>query len=253
MQLEGKTAIITGAARGIGQEHCRAMAAEGANIVAADIGDCDETIAMVEDTGGKAIGVTCNVTSSDDARAMVAAALDAFGRVDTLVNNAAKFSDLGTGVAWDALGEDEWDSVMAVNVKGPWICAKAAVPAMRQTGGGSIINISSCAALFGSPNSMHYVTSKMAIVGLTRSLARALGRDFIRVNAVAPSMVLTKAMMEFYGEGLQKATSAVIKGQALRESLHPEDIAGTIIYLASDASKFVTGQTHMVDGGTVFV
>jgi NAD(P)-dependent dehydrogenase (short-subunit alcohol dehydrogenase family) len=251
MQLDGKVALITGAARGIGQEYARAMAAEGARIVAADITDCDDTIALVEGVGGQAISVRADVTSADDTKAMVQAAVDAFGRLDVLVNNAAKFSDLG-GEGWEALDGDEWDSVMAVNVMGSWLCAKAAVPAMRATGGGSIINISSCAALFGSPNSMHYVTSKMALVGLTRSLARAVGRDFIRVNAVAPTMVLTDAMIDFYGEGLEKATSAVVKSQALRETLRPADIAGTVIYLASDASKFVTGQTHMVDGGTVF-
>lgn len=252
MQLEGKVAIITGAARGIGQEYARAMAIEGAKIVVSDINDCADTVALVEDAGGECVSLSVDVTSVQDTRAMAAAAVDNFGRIDVLVNNAALFAGLNNA-GFEDLDEDEWDATMAVNVKGAWLGAKAVAPGMRQAGGGSIINVSSCAALFGSPNAMHYVTSKMAIIGLTRSLARALGRDHIRVNAVAPSMVLTDAMIGYYGDKLEQATTAVVKGQAIRESLKPADVAGTVIYLASDASKLVTGQTHMIDGGTVFV
>ena len=142
---------------------------------------------------------------------------------------------------------------MAVNVKGIWQCCKACVPAMREAGGGSIVNISSLAATYGMAYAVDYATSKAAVIGLSRSLARELGRDWIRVNAVAPSAVLTEGTDEFMGEKRDGMLAAIAQGQSLKGNLVPGDMTGTIIYLASDASRFVTGQTIMVDGGTVML
>jgi 3-oxoacyl-[acyl-carrier protein] reductase len=142
---------------------------------------------------------------------------------------------------------------MAVNVKGMWQCCKAVHGPMKQAGGGSIINVSSLAATFGLAYALHYTTSKGAVIGLTRGLARELGRDWIRVNAIAPSAVLTEGTQEFMGAKHEKALQVIADSQSLKRNLTVEDLAGTVVYLASDASKFVTGQTIMVDGGTVML
>jgi NAD(P)-dependent dehydrogenase (short-subunit alcohol dehydrogenase family) len=252
MTLDGKVAIVTGAARGLGREYCRRLALEGAAVVAADIRDPRETVGLVTGSGGKAIGVAADIAKMADCSAMAEAALKAFGRIDVLVNNAALYGGLKGGRFTD-LAEAEWDACMAVNVKGMWQCCKAVVGAMRQAGGGSIINISSLAATFGLPFALHYTTSKGAVIGLTRGLARELGRDWIRVNAVAPSAVLTEGTEEFMGAKKERALQVIADGQSLKRNLTVEDLAGTVVYLASDASRFVTGQTIMVDGGTVML
>jgi 3-oxoacyl-[acyl-carrier protein] reductase len=184
--------------------------------------------------------------------ALADAALERHGRIDVLINNAALYGGLKGG-RFEGLDPDEWNRVLAVNVTGVWNCCKAVVGAMREAGGGSIVNISSLAAVHGLPYSLHYATSKAAVIGLTRSLARELGRDWIRVNAVAPSAVMTEGTEEFFGDKLERAKEVIAKGQTLQRNLETGDLAGTIIYLASDASKFVTGQTIMVDGGTVYL
>jgi NAD(P)-dependent dehydrogenase (short-subunit alcohol dehydrogenase family) len=253
MELKGKVAIVTGAARGLGREYCSSFAAAGAAVVAADKRDCSDTVAAVEAAKGKALGVSVDVADMASVQTMADAAVQAFGRIDILVNNAALYGSL-TGGHFDKLDEAEWDACMAVNVKGIWNCCKAVVPVMRKGGeGGSIINISSLAALYGTPYSLHYATSKAAVLGITRSLARELGRDWIRVNTVAPSLVLTDATEESFGEKFERAKKVIASGQALQENLEVKDLAGTILYLASDASRFVTGQTIPVDGGTVFL
>ena len=142
---------------------------------------------------------------------------------------------------------------MAVNVKGIWNCCKAAVPAMRQAGGGSIVNIASLAATYGMPFGLHYTTSKAAVIGLTRGLARELGRDRIRVNALAPSAVLTDGTREFFGDKLDRALEVIKTGQTIQRNLMPADLVGTVLWLVSDASGFVTGQTIAIDGGTVML
>jgi len=183
---------------------------------------------------------------------MAKAALDAFGRIDVLVNNAALYGGLKTG-RFDTLDEQEWNRVMAVNVTGVWNCCKAVVPAMRERRAGSIVNMASVVALYGMPYTLHYTVSKGAVIALTRALARELGGDWIRVNAIAPTAVMTEGTKEFFGERLDKAASGIAKAQALHRNLAPGDISGTVVYLASDASALVTGQTIAVDGGTVFL
>ncbi len=250
MSIQGKVIIITGAARGIGQEYARSFGAAGARIVAADINDCSATVDLVKKGRADAIGVKLDVADGASAMAMAQAATNAFGRVDGLVNNAALYATLRGG-RFDAIAEADWDATMAINVKGIWNCCKAVVPAMRQVGGGSIVNISSLAATYGMPFGLHYTTSKAAVIGLTRGLARELGRDGIRVNALAPGTVLTDATREFFGQKFDKAVERIRTDQTIQRNLMPVDLVGTVMWLLSDASAFVTGQTISVDGGTV--
>src|SRR5947209_862583 len=247
-----KYVAIHGEARGLGQEFAVSLTARGAVIVAGDINDCAETLDLVGKAGREGIGVKLNVTDTNSARAMVEAAVSAFGRLDALINNAALYGALHGG-RFDAIDEAEWDAAMAVNVKGIWNCCKAAVPAMRQAGGGSIVNIASLAATYGMPYGLHYTTSKAAVIGLTRGLARELGRDRIRVNALAPSAVITEGTREFFGDKLDRALDTIKAGQTIQRNLMPSDLVGTVMWLVSDASGFVTGQTIAVDGGTVML
>lgn len=250
MTIQGKVVVVTGAARGIGQEYARSFGAEGARVVVGDIQDCAGTVDLVKQAGGEAIAVHLDVADGASALAMAQAATSTFGRIDGLVNNAALYGTLHGG-RFDTLSEGEWDAAMAVNVKGLWNCCKAVVPVMRQSGGGSIVNISSLAAEYGMPYSLHYTTSKAAVIGLTRGLARELGRDGIRVNAIAPGAVMTEGTREFFGPKLEKALEVIRTGQTIQRTLVPGDLVGTVMWLLSDASAFVTGQTISVDGGTV--
>jgi p-cumic alcohol dehydrogenase len=252
MDVQDKVVAITGAARGLGQEFAKSLAAAGARVIVADLNDCGETLDLVTQTGGNGIAARLDVTDAASCRAMVEAGVSAFGRLDALVNNAALYGALHGG-RFDAIAESEWDAAMAVNVKGVWNCCKAAVPAMRQAGAGSIVNIASLAATYGMPFGLHYTASKAAVIGLTRGLARELGRDRIRVNALAPSAVVTEGTREFFGGRLERALEAIKLGQTIQRNLMPEDLAGTVLWLISDASGFVTGQTIAVDGGTVML
>jgi NAD(P)-dependent dehydrogenase (short-subunit alcohol dehydrogenase family) len=236
-QLTEKVAVITGAARGLGRAYAEAMAREGAAVLACDVNSCEATVAAIVAAGG---------------RAESAVTVSAFGKIDVLVNNAALYGGL-KGARFEQLEEAQWDAVMNINVKGLWQCCKAIVDPMRAAGGGSIINISSLAAVYGLPYGMDYVASKAAVIGMTRAMARELGRDRIRVNAVAPSAVMTEGTEEFFGEKLEKAKQVIAAGQLIQRNLQTEDLTGTIVYLASDSSAFVTGQTHMVDGGSWFL
>jgi len=249
MSVEGKVVLITGAARGLGYEYARALGEAGARIVAGDVADCAAT---AEAAGNGAIAMKLNVADVASADSMAEYAMNAFGRIDALINNAALYGSLRGG-RFNQIAEADWDAAMAVNVKGIWNCCKAVVPAMRQSGGGSIINIASLAATYGMPFALHYTTSKAAVIGLTRGLARELGRDNIRVNAVAPSAVVTEGTAEFFGERLDHGLEMIRMQQTIRRTLEPSDLVGTIAWLISDGSQFVTGQTIAVDGGTVML
>jgi len=250
--LDGKVAIVTGAFRGLGRAYAEALAKEGAAVVCADIRYCDDTVAGIVRAGGKAIAATCDVTNMEQCQAMADLALERYGRIDVLVNNAALYAAMKGG-KFDQLEPAEWQKMLDINVTGMWHCCKAVIGQMREQQSGSIVNISSLAAVYGFPFGVHYAMSKGAVIGMTRAMAREVGRDWIRINAVAPSAVMTEGTKEFFGERLDKAASVIAGGQALNRSLETEDLTGTIVYLASDASKFVTGQTIMVDGGTVFL
>ena len=253
MQLANSVAIVTGAARGLGRAYAEALASEGATIVAADINDCGATVAAIEASGGGAVASTLDVSDSDSCAAMAALAVETYGRIDILINNAALYAGL-RGARFENLDEQQWDQVMQVNIKGTWLTSRAVVGYMRESGnGGSIINIASLAAVFGLPYGLDYVASKAAVIGMTRGMARELGPDHIRVNAVAPSAVMTEGTAEFFGDKFEKAKTVIAANQLIPRNLETADLTGTIIYLASDASRFITGQTHMVDGGSWFL
>jgi 3-oxoacyl-[acyl-carrier protein] reductase len=252
MNFDNKVAVITGAARGLGQEYARHFARRGAKVVACDLRSCDDTQAIVREEGSEALSLKTDVTDAQCAAALAAAAVDTFGGIDILVNNAALYGSL-TFAPFDRLDEGEWDAVMSVNVKGIWQCSKAVVPAMKARSGGSIVNISSLAATYGMPNGLHYTASKAAVIGLTRGLAREVGRFDIRVNAVAPNVVNTDATGEVFGDKRDKIVEVTLSQQAIRRPLETQDIVGAVLFLASDLSKLTTGQTVMVDGGTVML
>ena len=249
MSVANKVVLITGAARGLGFEYARALGEAGALIVAGDVADCTDA---ANAAGNDALAVRLDVADIASADSMVELAMERFGRVDALINNAALYGSLRGG-RFNQIRETDWDAAMTVNVKGIWNCCKAAVPAMRQSGGGSIINIASLAATYGMPFALHYTTSKAAVIGLTRGLARELGRDNIRVNAVAPSAVMTEGTAEFFGEKLDRGLEVIRAGQTIQRTLEPSDLTGTVAWLISDGSSFVTGQTIAVDGGTVLL
>jgi len=248
--LDDKVVIVTGGARGLGRAYCETMAAQGASVVAADVSDTSETVELVTRAGGSALGVALDVTDPASCRAAVTATIERFGRLDGLVNNAALYATLTTA-PFESLPDDEWDDALQVNVTGVFNMCRAAVGPMREAGGGSIVNISSLAAVYGMAKSLHYTTSKAAVIGLSRGLARELGRHWIRVNSVAPSAVHTDATEAFMGENVDRSLEIIASQQALRRTLEPADVAGTIAFLISDASRFITAQTLMVDGGTI--
>jgi 3-oxoacyl-[acyl-carrier protein] reductase len=252
MQLENKVSIVTGAARGLGRAYAEALAGAGSAVLACDVNDCDETVEAIVRGGGKAVSATVDITDMASCTAMADMARQSFGQIDVLVNNAALYGGL-KGARFELLEEAQWDAVMNVNVKGVWNACRAIVQPMRDSGGGSIINIASLAAVYGLPYGLDYVASKAAVIGMTRGMARELGRDRIRVNAVAPSAVMTEGTEEFFGEKLEKAKKVIASGQVIPRNLETSDVTGTVLYLASDASAFVTGQTHMVDGGSWFL
>ena len=247
-----KVVIVTGAARGMGQQFAIDIVAAGGSVIAADRSSCAETLKLLGGDANRAIAVEVDVTDPASTQAMAAAALEAFGRIDGLVNNAALYATLHGG-RFDQIDEGEWDAAMAVNVKGMWNCCKAVVATMREAGSGSIVNISSLAAIYGMPFCLHYTTSKAAVIGLTRGLARELGRQGIRVNAIAPSAVMTEGTREFFGDKHDSALKTIAQGQSIPRNLQPGDVSGTVQWLLSDASQFVTGQTLPVDGGTVLM
>ncbi len=249
--LVGRTAIVTGAARGLGRTYAQKLIEAGMNVVVADKADTKETLDLMYGPG-KALGVALDVADFKSAAAMAERALNAFGRIDVLINNAALYGGLKGGRA-EQIDEAEWDRCMAVNVKGVWNCCRAVIPQMRKQGGGSIVNVASLAAIYGLPYALHYSAAKAAVIGITRALARELGRDWIRVNAIAPTAVLTEGTKEFFGAKYEKGMQTIRDNQSLKRNLTSEDLAGTVLYLAGDASKFVTGQTIMVDGGTHFL
>jgi NAD(P)-dependent dehydrogenase (short-subunit alcohol dehydrogenase family) len=252
MDFTDKVAVVTGAARGLGQEYARQFARRGASVAVNDLRDCGKTLEIIEQEGAVGIATETDVTSADSTRAMAEAVVKAFGRIDILVNNAALYGSL-TFAPFDKLDEEEWDATMNVNVKGIWQCCKAVLPAMKTQKSGSIINISSLAATYGMPNGLHYTSSKAAVIGATRGLARELGRYNIRVNAVAPNVVNTDATAEVFGDKREKILEVTLSQQAIRRPLETQDIVGAVLFLASDYSRLTTGQTIMADGGTVFL
>ena len=249
MRLLDKVAVITGGAAGIGFAYARRFLAEGARVVLADVADA---VAAADKLGAPehVLGLRADVSDAASVAAMVEAAVHRFGRIDVLVNNAALFAAL-TPQPFDEIPEAEWDRVMAVNVKGVWHCARVVAPIMRAQGGGRIVNVASAIVAKGTAMLLHYVTSKGAVVAMTRALARELGPSGITVNAVAPGLVLSDTVQANPAITAFQAT-AVMQARSLRRDAFPDDVEGAVVFLASDDSAFMSGQTLIVDGGSVF-
>lgn len=238
------TAIVTGGARGLGRVYCLALACEGFDIVVADLLDPGEAVEEIEAVGGRAVGCRTDVSSAADTRALAAAAAGEFGTIDVLINNAAYYSQIVRG-PFHAVSQDEWDKTFEVNVRGTWLVCCAVHPYMKEQGSGKIINISSTTCFKGTVGFPHYVASKSAVIGLTRCLAAELGPDGITVNTVSPDLIPNPSLRP----SDQASDRFVVAERPLKRTLAPEDMVGTILYLAGRGSDFVTGQNIVVNGG----
>lgn len=248
-RLKGRVVIVTGGAQGIGAQYAHGLAAEGAAVTVADVLDAAPVAAAIEKAGGRALALKTDVTRPESVQQMVRDTVAKFGQIDVLVNNAALFGNLALK-PFDQIDSAEWDRVMAVNVRGAFECAKAVAPEMRNRKYGKIINIASGTVFKGTPMMLHYVTSKGAIVAMTRCLARELGDDGIRVNTMAPGLTASENVAS--NPAWQGAiTAANIASRAIKREATPEDLVGTLIYLSSAESDFVTGQVIVIDGGSV--
>jgi NAD(P)-dependent dehydrogenase (short-subunit alcohol dehydrogenase family) len=235
--LDGKVAIVTGGAQGIGAAIARGLEAEGAEVVIVDL----------EPPEG---GIQADVSSEEDVERMVGQALERNGRIDVLVNNAGLYASLEMR-AFTEIPLEEWNRVMEVNVASMFLTCRAVVPVMRGQGGGKIVNISSGTPFRGVPFLLHYVTSKGAIVAFTRSLAKELGRDSIHVNCVAPGFTMSEGVKS-HPEVVEALRDVSVAARAIQRDQVPEDVVGAVVFLCSPAADFVTGQTMVIDGGQYF-
>lgn len=249
MRLEGRVAIVTGAAQGIGMAYAVHIAREGAKVVIADILEGSGVQQEIASKGGEALALKIDVSDEKSSREMAQKTVERFGRIDILINNAAIFATIKTKPFYE-ITPQEWDDIMRVNVKGPFLCSKAVYPQMKKQGKGKIINVSSGVFFKGLPLFLHYVTSKGGVIAMTRALAREMGDDNICVNAIAPGYTVTEVMKE---ESIHDEAfiNRVVRSRCFKRHELPEDLMGTIIFLASDESDFITGQTIVVDGGSV--
>jgi len=244
--LTGRVAIVTGAGQGIGRALAHAYGAEGVKTVVADINGANAEQVAHEVGGNSAIGVMTDVSDEASVNALVERTLEAYGRIDILVNAAAIFSTLKMRPFWE-IPVDEWRRVLDVNVTGSYLACRAVAPVMRAAGRGRIVNFGSAAVTMGRPNYTHYTTSKAAIVGMTRSMARELGPDGITVNTILPGATYTEVPRETVTPQQKEAITAL---QCIPRPAAPADLIGTLLFLSSDASAFMTGQSLTVDGGT---
>jgi 3-oxoacyl-[acyl-carrier protein] reductase len=247
--LNGRTVIVTGGGKGIGKVYAQEFAKAGARVVACDIDEAaakSVAEALTED-GLAALGLGTDIANEQSVEAMAKAALDRFGAIDVLVNNASMMSVLPRR-SWLEIPVDEWDRVMAVNLRGTFLCCRAVFPAMKARGRGKIVNISSSRFFEGTPNRLHYTTSKAGVVGFTRALAREVGAFGITVNAVAPGLTASDTQVSSSSGNYLAARGS---GRAIDRVQVPEDLVGAVMFLSSAASDFMTGQTLLVDGGKV--
>jgi NAD(P)-dependent dehydrogenase (short-subunit alcohol dehydrogenase family) len=248
-QLDGRVALVTGGAKSLGRTFCRALAAEGASIIVFDIVDGASVAEQIaKEFGVPALAVSGDVSREDDVIAAVAAAIGQFDRIDILVNNAAYFASSPI-VPHTELAVDEWDKVMAVNLRGPFLMVKHVSPHMSAAGYGKIINIGSATANKGIPNLLAYVSSKAAMFGFTRTLSREVGASGICVNTLSPGLIESESLLE--NPQHLEFQDRVIATRALQRVSVPDDLVGALVFLASPASDFMTGQTIVVDGGSV--
>ena len=253
-RLDGRVAIVTGAADGtraaIGAVYARALATEGASVTAADVTDPSSVVADIEQAGGRALGVIADVSDEAAVASMVERTVAEFGRLDVVVNNAAVGSNIPP-IPIEDMSVAAWDELMAVNVRGPFLCVKAAVPVMRQQGYGKIVNVGSATMFSGLPNRLHYVTAKGAIFAMTRALAAELGPYGIRVNTIAYGLIanpVTEAELAAHPE----KRAAILGARALGGDVGTGDLVGMLVHPASGESDAMTGQCLVIDGGDVF-
>ena len=239
-----QTAIVTGGARGLGRAYCLALAGAGFDVVVADVLDGQGVVDEIEAAGGKAISCLADISSAADNDALAAAAADAFGTIDVLINNAAYYSAITRG-PFNEVSQQEWDRTFEINVRGAWLTCCAVYPHMQKQGSGKIINISSTTCFKGTVGFPHYVASKSAIIGFTRCLAQELGPDGITANTVSPGLIPDPSLRP--SDTL--SDQFVVAGRAIKRTQVPEDMIGTILYLAGRGSDFVTGQNIVVNGG----
>lgn len=249
--MADRVVIVTGGGQGLGRAFARRFAAEGVKALVADIrADAAEAVAQeIAEDGGTAEAMAVDVTDEASTEAMCAAALSAFGRIDILVNNASIFSTL-TMRPFFEIPADEWRRVVDVNLTGVYLASKAAVPTMQRAERGSIVNIASAVVPMGRPNYLHYVSSKAGVIGLTRGMARELGAWNITVNAILPGATDTEIDRETVSP---EQRQALIASRSIQRAGTPDDLSGVVRFFASDESRFVTGQSLVVDGGTVFL
>ena len=251
-RLAGRTAIVTGGAKGIGRHYSEALAAEGARVMIADIADGRELAAEIAAKHGanSVISAIADVSDEGAVKALVGETMARFGKVDVLVNNAALYAPLQETKCTEIEAE-LWAKVMAVNLRGPFLMVKHVAPHMTAQGYGKIINIGSGTAFRGIPWMLHYVTTKGGIMAMTRALARELGEHGIRVNTLAPGFTLSDTVMSEIPGLVETARDRAIQSRSLRRDEHPQDLLGALVFLASADSDFITGQTIAVDGGNV--
>jgi 3-oxoacyl-[acyl-carrier protein] reductase len=246
--LSGRVALVTGASRGIGRAIAEALADAGAAVginYATRAAEAEAVAAGIVARGGSALAVQADVARAADVDRMVTEVTEALGPVTIVVNNAGMTD---THKPWQEIDEEEWDRVMATNLKSCFLTLRATYPAMREAGRGRIVNISSVTFVLGRPNLLHYVSSKAGMIGFTRTLAREVGADGITVNAITPGAIQTEAELEMFPEQESLATW-LNEVQAVQRRGVPSDIAGAVVFLASDAASFISGQTLNVDGG----
>lgn len=246
-RLDGKVVAITGAAGGLGREYSMAVSKEGASVAMMDIdARVNDTLSMIKERNGKGLSFVGDVALTADADGFVKKIHEMFGKIDALVNNAAMLARINHG-PFTEIAESEWDEVMRVNAKGVWVMTKATVPYMIRSGKGKIVNISSSAFFIGAPGLLHYVASKGAVIGMTRVMATELGKHGIQANCIAPGLTRTEAAMK----AIPKERFSTLETEnALGRVADPRDIAGAVIFLCSDDSSYMTGQTIVVDGGS---
>lgn len=247
MRLKDKVAIVTGGGQGIGRAFCLRLSQEGAKVIIADINltKAKNVEEEVKKEGLEAKAVSVDVSNEQSVFEMVKECFDFYGRIDILINNAAIFSTIKMKKMED-ISVEEWDSIMSVNLKGVFLCCKAVVPIMKKQGNGRIINMSSGAVYLGRPNYIHYVTSKAGVLGFSGSLAREVGEYNITVNSITPGPTYTEVPRETVTE---EQKQQMLKMQALKRFQIPGDLVGTIVFLCSDDSSFITGQVFNIDGG----
>ncbi|MDA0374750.1 MAG: SDR family oxidoreductase [Planctomycetota bacterium] len=249
IDLTGRRVIVTGAASGIGRHYAMGLGRAGASVAVLDLADPGDVVAELREAGTDAIGMQCSVTDRASVVAALGAVAEHFGGIDALVNNAALFSAIAP-TRFEDIGDSDWDQVLAVNVKGVAICTSAALPYLRRAEGATVVNVASASIFKGVTHLAHYVASKGAVVALTRALARELGPDGITVNCLAPGLTESEGVLANpgYTEGLRAANVA---SRALARPQTPDDLVGPILFLVSPLGTFMTGQTVVVDGGSV--